>query len=75
MVTELCEASPEFRQWWAEHPIRYFRPAAITIDHPEAGPVNLEMFQFRPVESPDLLMVLQVPATDDDRLRLASLLS
>jgi hypothetical protein len=74
MVSELNEASPEFRQWWDEHPIRYFRPASITVDHPEAGPVNLEMFQFRPVESPDLLMVLQVPVADDDLRRLTSLL-
>jgi transcriptional regulator with XRE-family HTH domain len=75
MVTELSEVSPEFRRWWPEHPIRYFRPATITIDHPEIGQLDLEMFQLRPVEHADLLMVVQVPATEADRQRVDSLLT
>jgi transcriptional regulator with XRE-family HTH domain len=74
MVAALTEASPEFREWWAEYPIRYFRPATIGIDHPQIGRVALEMFQLRPVEHPDLLMVVQVPAGDDDLRRVTSLL-
>jgi transcriptional regulator with XRE-family HTH domain len=74
IISELTEASPQFREWWAEYPIRHFRPATITIDHPEIGRLDLEMFQFRPVEHPDLLMVLQVPAREDDLQRVASLL-
>ena len=74
IVAALTEASPEFQEWWAEYPIRYFRPATIGIDHPQVGRVALEMFQFRPVEHADLLMVMQVPATDDDLQRVASLL-
>ncbi|MEU7876426.1 helix-turn-helix transcriptional regulator [Dactylosporangium sp. NPDC049140] len=74
MVAELSEASPEFRAWWATYPIRDFRPATIRIDHPEAGRLDLELFQFHPVEHPDLLMVLQVPASKDDLQRVVSLL-
>jgi len=74
IVAGLTEASPEFREWWAEHPIRYFRPATIKIDHPEIGQLDLEMFQLRPVEHPDLLMVLQVPRSRDDLHRVTSLL-
>lgn len=74
MVTELTEASPEFREWWAEHPIRYFRPATIKIDHPEIGRLELEMFQLRPAEYSDLLMVLQVPVSKADLQRVNSLL-
>ncbi|MEO3856667.1 helix-turn-helix transcriptional regulator [Acrocarpospora sp. B8E8] len=74
IVGELTEASPEFRAWWAEYPIRSFRPAVIGIDHPEIGRVNLEMFQLHPVEHPDLLLVLQRPATNDDLVRVTSLL-
>ena len=74
LVAELTEVSPEFRQWWAEYPVRGFRPATIGIDHPRLGRLDLEMFQFRPVEYPDLLMVLQVPANEADRRRVASLL-
>jgi hypothetical protein len=74
LVAELTDVSPEFREWWAQCPIRSFRPATLEIDHPRIGRLDLEMFQFRPVEHPDLLMVLQVPAAEDDRQRVISLL-
>lgn len=74
IVAALTEASPEFQEWWAEYPIRDFRPATIGIDHPRIGRIALEVFQFRLVEHPDLLMVMQVPASNDDLQRVASLL-
>jgi transcriptional regulator with XRE-family HTH domain len=75
IVAAVTEASPEFREWWAEYPVRRFRPATIGIDHPQAGRIVFEMFQFHPVERPDLLMVMQVPATSDDLIRVTSLLA
>ncbi|MEV1202103.1 helix-turn-helix transcriptional regulator [Microbispora rosea] len=74
LVTELSEVSPEFREWWADYPVRRFRPATVAIDHPEIGRVDLEMFQLRPAEHPDLLLVLQVPAGEDGRRRVSALL-
>jgi len=67
ITAALTEAGPEFREWWAEYPVRHFRPAVIQLNHPEAGRLDLEMFQLRPVEYPDLLMVLQVPTSEVDR--------
>ena len=75
LVAALTEASPESRTWWAEYPVRSFRPATIEIEHPELGRLVLDMFQLRPVERPDLLMVLQVPAGEDDLRRVADLLA
>ena len=74
IVAALTEASPEFRAWWAEYPVRYFRPATIGIDHPQAGRLALEVHQLRLAEQPDLLMVLQVPASRDDLERVSALL-
>ncbi len=74
LTASLSEVSPEFREWWAAYPVRDFRPATIGIDHPEIGRLDLEMFQLRPVEHPDLLMVLQVPATEDALRRVTALL-
>ncbi len=74
LVAGLTEASPEFRDWWPQYPIRYFRPATIGIDHPLIGRTSLEMFQLRLVEHPGLLMVMQVPASEDDLKRVISLL-
>jgi transcriptional regulator with XRE-family HTH domain len=74
IVAALTDASPEFREWWAEYPVRYFRPATIGIDHPQVGRIALEVFQLRPVEHPDLLMVMQVPTSNHDLQRVTSLL-
>ena len=70
----LSEASPQFRDWWAEHPVRYFRPAVIAVRHPEAGLIQLEMFQLRLVDQPGLIMVVQVPASKTYLARVRSLL-
>jgi transcriptional regulator with XRE-family HTH domain len=74
LATALTEASPEFRDWWAEYPVRYFRPATIAIRHPDAGLIRLEMFQLRLVDQPRLTMVIQVPASKTCLERVASLL-
>ncbi len=74
IVAALAETSPEFREWWAEYPIGYFRPATIGIDHPQIGRIALEIFQLRLVEHPDLLMVMEVPASTNDLQQVASLL-
>ncbi|MEV4236120.1 MULTISPECIES: helix-turn-helix transcriptional regulator [unclassified Nocardia] len=72
IVGALTEASPEFRTWWSEYPVQDFRAATIGIDHPEAGPVNFELFQLRLAENPDLLLVLQLPAADTDHTTIAT---
>jgi transcriptional regulator with XRE-family HTH domain len=74
LVAALTQASPQFRDWWDEYPVRYFRPAAIAIRHPVTGLIRLEMFQLRLVDEPCLIMVLQVPASETCRERVRSLL-
>jgi transcriptional regulator with XRE-family HTH domain len=74
LVSELTGISPKFREWWAEYTIRDFRPATIAVDHPGIGVIELEIFQLRPVEHPDMVLVLQVPAGRDARQRVSSLL-
>jgi hypothetical protein len=75
LVAALTEASPQFRDWWAEYPVRYFRPAAIGINHPHAGLITLQMFQLRLVDQPDLIAVIQVPASETSLGRVRSLLA
>jgi hypothetical protein len=75
LVAGLAEVSALFRAWWADYPVRHFSPATVTIDHPGAGRLDLEMFQLRPVEHPDLLLVLQVPRSADDLERVVALLA
>ena len=74
-MAALTEASPQFRDWWAEYPVRYFRPAKIRIRHPEAGTITLEMFQLRLEDGSGLLTVVQVPADPVSQDRVAALLT
>ena len=75
LVIALTEASPQFRDWWAEYPVRYFRPAKIRIVHPQVGRIALEMFQLRLEDDPGHLLVMQVPADTESRDRIAALLA
>jgi transcriptional regulator with XRE-family HTH domain len=75
LVAALTEASAQFRAWWDEYPVRYFRPALIRIAHPQAGRITLEMFQLRQEDDPSHLMVLQVAADDGSRERIAAVLA
>ncbi len=75
LVAALTEASPQFRDWWAEYPVRSFRPVTVAVSHPEAGLIQLEMFQLRLVDQPGLIMVIQVPASSTSLARVRSLLA
>ncbi|MEU3014416.1 helix-turn-helix transcriptional regulator [Nocardia asteroides] len=75
VVSELSTASAEFRTWWSEYPVQDFQPTTIGIDHPGAGSIDLELFHMRLVENPELLLVVQLPATDDDRERVHTYLN
>ena len=75
LVAALTEASPQFRAWWAEYPVRSFRPVTIIIDHPSAGPVAVELYQLRLAERPDITLVLQVPASPADLSRVTTVLA
>ena len=75
LVAALTESSPQFREWWAQYPVRYFRPAKIRISHPQAGRITLEMFQLRLEDDPEHLMVMQVPADPGSADRIAALVA
>jgi transcriptional regulator with XRE-family HTH domain len=75
LVAALTAASPQFRDWWAEYPVRYFRPATIAIRHERAGLIALQMYQLRLADQPDLVLVMQVPAGPVHQDRVGTLLA
>jgi transcriptional regulator with XRE-family HTH domain len=75
LVTALTGVSSQFRDWWAEYPVRYFRPATIAVRHPAAGLITLQMFQLSLVEQPDVIAVIQVPSSELSLSRVRSVLA
>ena len=47
----------------------------IGIQHPAVGLVACELFQLRLLDQPQLLLVVQVPASREDATRLAALVT
>ncbi|MFD3591618.1 helix-turn-helix transcriptional regulator [Nocardia sp. NPDC058640] len=74
LVAALSVHSAEFRSWWADYEIAEFRPTTVHLTHPAVGEIDLELFQLRLVEDPDLLLIVQRPATDNDLRRVRALL-
>ncbi|MFE1592015.1 helix-turn-helix transcriptional regulator [Nocardia sp. NPDC058705] len=74
LVAALTVHSAEFRTWWADYEVTEFRPTTLGLTHPTVGELDLELFQLRLVEDPDLVLVVQRPATDDDLRRVCELL-
>jgi hypothetical protein len=56
-------------------PLRYFRPAAIGLNHPAAGLITLQMLQLCLVDQPELITVIQVPDSTTSLARISSLLA
>ena len=75
LTAALTEASPQFRNWWAQYPVRYFRPAEDPDQAPASLRITLELFQLRLEDDPGLMMVTQVPADPASRDRVAALLA
>ncbi|MFJ8542371.1 helix-turn-helix transcriptional regulator [Streptomyces sp. NPDC093586] len=75
IVTDMCAASPEFAEIWAEHAIRDASSGSKAVAHPEAGEL---VFDYTTLTIPDLpghRLMLHTPTTGtrtDERL--ASLL-
>ncbi|GAA1403443.1 helix-turn-helix transcriptional regulator [Catellatospora coxensis] len=65
LVDLLRRSSREFATWWAEYDVRPFRAARLVL-HGDSADTAVDVFQLRLVDEPDLLMVIQVPATGPD---------
>lgn len=66
LVDTLTAASPEFRDWWAEHDVARFETRIRRFDHPRAGRLTFEYQQLTPAEWPSLRVVLHLPVPGDD---------
>ncbi|MFC4626631.1 helix-turn-helix domain-containing protein [Promicromonospora alba] len=58
LVGELSLASPAFREAWARHDVMVREGAAVTLDHPEVGPLALNREKLAVGGAPGLTLVV-----------------
>ncbi|MFF7455628.1 helix-turn-helix domain-containing protein [Kitasatospora sp. NPDC008115] len=73
LIGELSVRSPEFRQWWAEHPVRDKTSGRKVFHHPLAGRMELVYETLRSADDPDQALVTYAPdagSPSEDALRM-----
>ncbi|WP_164478357.1 helix-turn-helix transcriptional regulator [Mycolicibacterium stellerae] len=75
IVDALTTESEFFRDIWERHEVEGFADHIETIDHPVAGRVNARLVQLRPLDHPNLLLMVHMLADDESRSRMEALLA
>ncbi|MET8702891.1 helix-turn-helix transcriptional regulator [Kitasatospora sp. NPDC004723] len=73
LIGELSVRSPEFRQWWAEHPVRDKTSGRKVFHHPLVGRMELVYETLRPADDPDQALITYTPdpgSPSEDALRM-----
>lgn len=66
LITDLQQASPEFRAWWPEHDILFACHDQNEIKHPLLGPLVFQGTTLVVPERPDLQIVVHTPLPQED---------
>jgi transcriptional regulator with XRE-family HTH domain len=64
LVEDLKQTSPEFRNWWPDHDVRQPPLGRIALNHPEAGPLELNSLSIHIDGDPRLWMCIYAPEKD-----------
>ncbi|MFE2109919.1 helix-turn-helix domain-containing protein [Kitasatospora sp. NPDC059463] len=73
LIGELSVRSPEFRQWWAEHPVRDKTSGRKVFHHPLVGRLELVYETLRSADDPDQALITYAPdpgSPSEDALRM-----
>lgn len=75
LIDELTQSSADFAAMWAEGDVHSDGEGLKHIEHPIAGPLQLEYSTFALAQRPDLAMVVFNPLTEADRAKVRALLA
>jgi hypothetical protein len=75
LILELSEASETFRDAWARHEVHRFTEHVEEIEHPVVGLIRAEVFEFRPLGQPSIIMMVHRLVDDESRDRMNALLA
>ena len=73
LVAELSTGSPQFRTWWAEHPVKDETCGTKRFDHRVVGRLELGYETLRVADDPTQALVVHAPepgSPSEDALRL-----
>ena len=73
LVTELEQASSEFREWWPRHDIQSAYTGHKELNHPLVGWLVLQTSTFQVVDAPDLRMLIFTAAEAETARKLIQL--
>ena len=75
LIDELKERSEFFRQEWVRHEVQGFASHVETTEHPEVGTVRARLVILRPLNHPQLTLMIHQLADAESRQRMEKLLS
>jgi transcriptional regulator with XRE-family HTH domain len=74
LVTDLTQASPEFREWWSRYDIQDMYPCQMQLDHPLVGLLDMQVTSFQLTDHSDLRMLVHTPVPGTEtQAKLAAL--
>jgi transcriptional regulator with XRE-family HTH domain len=74
IIDKLTSGSDFFRRIWDRHDVQSFEDDAKAIEHPDVGIVRFRLIKLRPLDHPQLLLMVHVLADEESRMRVAQLL-
>ncbi|QWU16969.1 Helix-turn-helix domain-containing protein [Paenibacillus sophorae] len=74
MIDKLSKESEEFREWWPRHDVLDTPEGRKVLHHPRAGELILGHLSFQVSDSPDLLVTVHMPETEETLEKLRSLM-
>ncbi|SDH07412.1 Helix-turn-helix domain-containing protein [Sinosporangium album] len=75
VIDQLNEDSPFFRKTWQRHEVQGFDGHIERIRHPDIGTVQARLVQLRPLDQPNLLVMVHMLEDQDSRDRMSRLLA
>jgi hypothetical protein len=62
LTAALCEASDDFRRWWADEDTSVFVPPQWRLDHPQLGQLAFDYVKFANNADPNIKLVAGLPS-------------
>lgn len=73
IITELAGTAPDFATWWERHDVAGYQPVRKEFEHPRVGRLALRQSKLIVADTPELQVVVRLPADDLTKAKLTKL--